>query len=89
MEDKTGIGGLLEELKRVCLEHNALKSVLREGSPDSWRRDVLTFLTYSEPSKRVKNQFRETVAAVQSNHPLEDQVHLLLKALSQTNLDKT
>jgi hypothetical protein len=87
MADKTGIDSLVLELERISLEHYAMKSLLREASPRSWKGDVRGFYQGNVRDKSVRAQFDELYAAIQSNPADTIPAEILVACLEKTSLD--
>jgi hypothetical protein len=63
MADKTDIAHLLPILRRLCMEHQALKALLSESS-ENWKSDALRFQKAPKPRRDVEEQFREVSASL-------------------------
>ena len=85
--DKKNIARLLPTLRRICLEHRALKALLKDNGP-SWKADVLQFQRQTTPELAVDKQLHELSAFLQSGQPDADGTQKLMGALAKTNLDE-
>jgi hypothetical protein len=86
MADKTGIDNLLSTLERICLEHYAMRAVLREENPHGWRVPVRKVRKAQHQIDAVHSQFREVIDSQQSSAQNVLRIDLLLMALNRTTL---
>ena|ERR1035441_9988392 len=87
MADKTGIDNLVPELERICLEHYAMKSLLHEENPRSWRNDVRGFYRGNVRNKDIRARFDGLYAELLSSPADTIPLEILIAALKLTNLD--
>jgi hypothetical protein len=87
MADKTGTDRLVLETERIALEHYAMKSLLREAFPRSWKGDVRGFYQGNVRDKSVRAPFDELYEAIQSNPADTIPAEILVACLEKTNLD--
>ena len=76
---------ILPILKRLCLEHRAMKVLLKDSLGHSWRRDVTALMNAPMPQAYLEEQFRETYASLRSSQTVP--VLKLIDALDKSNLD--
>ncbi len=87
MVDKTDTDTVVLELERIALEHYAMKSLLREAFPHSWKGDVHGFFRENVRDKTVRTQINELCAAIQSSPGRNIPPQILVACLQKTNLD--
>ncbi|MGB6687172.1 MAG: hypothetical protein WBE76_04955 [Terracidiphilus sp.] len=87
MADKRGIDNLVLNLERICLEHYAMKSLLRDENPHSWQNDVFRFYLGSVRDTAIRGRFDELYALLRSN-PIDTKLtESIVAALEPTNLE--
>jgi hypothetical protein len=77
---------LIPTLKGICLEHLAMRRLLRENNP-RWRVDVHRLCDSPKYKNAVDSQFHAVLESQQLNSANEINSALLLEALSTTNLE--
>lgn len=87
MADKTGIDNLVQVLERISLEHSAMKALLHDGNPRSWRRDVVSLRPAAYRETEIRGRFDGLHAALLSNTADTIPAETLVAALEHTNLD--
>jgi hypothetical protein len=87
MADETGIDNLVLVLERISLEHSAMKALLHDGNPHSWRRDVLSLRPAAYQEKEIRARFDALHAVLLSNTVDTIPVETLIAALEHANLD--
>ena len=85
MVDKTGIGNLLPTLERLCMEHRAMKLLLRERD-SRWRADVYHQCETPKAHSDIREQFGDVYGSLQSDSSDEQLIPLLINALNKTTL---
>lgn len=87
MADKTDIDSLVQVLERISLEHSAMKALLHDGNPHSWRSDVLSLRPAAYRETEIRKKFDELHVALLSNTVDTIPAEILIAALEHTNLE--
>ena len=86
MEGKTDMVALISTLERVCIEYDAMKTILMHDNPDRWVNDVRRLAAGPGPRNRTADVFHGVNENLQSGQGDDVLVAALIDALEYVAL---